>query len=79
VGQPPVPGGTVDDWVQSSGSWTPGATISLTIEDGSGVLYSDSQTADANGNFHFGLWDVFDLQRGHVVTVSDGTITKLIR
>jgi hypothetical protein len=66
----------VDDWVQSSGSWTPGATISLTIEDGSGVLYSDSQTADANGNFHFGLWDVFDLQRGQVVTVSDGTITK---
>jgi hypothetical protein len=39
-------------------------------------LYSDSQTADANGNFHFNLWDVFDLQRGQVVTVSDGTITK---
>ena len=31
----------VDDWVQSSSPWTPEATISLTIEDGSGVVYSD--------------------------------------
>ncbi len=66
----------VDDWVQSSSSWTAGATISLTIEDGSGVVYSDSQTANADGRFNFDLWDVFDLQRGHVVTVSDGTTTK---
>jgi hypothetical protein len=66
----------VDDWVQSSSSWTPGATISLTIEDGGGVVYSDSQTADSSGYFNFNLWDVFDLQRGHVVTVSDGTTTK---
>ena len=65
-----------DDWVQSSSSWTPGATISLTIEDGGVVVYSDSQTADSGGNFHFSLWDVFDLQRGHVVTVSDGTTAK---
>ena len=65
-----------DEWVQSWNRWTPGATISLEIEDGSGVIYSDSQTADSYGNFHFGLWDVFDLQRGHVVTVSDGTNTK---
>jgi len=65
-----------DDWVQSWSGWAPGATISLTIEDASGVVYSASQTADAHGNFHFSLWDVFDLQRGHVVTVSDGTTTK---
>jgi hypothetical protein len=65
-----------DDWVQSASRWTPGATISLTVEDGSGVVFSDSQTADTHGNFHFGLWDVFDLQRGHLVTVSDGTNTK---
>jgi hypothetical protein len=65
-----------DDWIQSWSPWTPGATISLIIEDGSGVVYADSQTADVNGNFHFGLWEVFDLQRGHVVTVSDGTTTK---
>ncbi|MGD9147214.1 MAG: hypothetical protein PVI80_16725, partial [Anaerolineae bacterium] len=60
----------VDDRVQSSNPWTPGATVSLTIEDGSGVVYADSQTADADGHFHFDLWDLFDLQRGHVVTVS---------
>jgi hypothetical protein len=65
-----------DDWVQSGNPWTPGATISLTIEDGSGVVYADSQTADASGNFNFDLWDTFDLQRGHLVTVSDGTNTK---
>jgi hypothetical protein len=65
-----------DDWVQSWNPWTPGATISLTIEDGSGVIYSDSQTADSNGNFHFALGGIFDLQRGHLVTVSDGTTTK---
>jgi DNA-binding beta-propeller fold protein YncE len=66
----------VDEWVQSTSPWTPEATISLTIEDGSGVVYAATQTADADGNFHFDLWDVFDLQRGHVVTVSDGTNTK---
>ena len=66
----------VDDWVQSMSPWTPGATISLTIEDGSGVVYVDSQTADSGGTFNFNLWDIFDLQRGHVVTVSDGTTTK---
>jgi hypothetical protein len=65
-----------DDWVQSWNQWTPGATISLVIQDGSDVVYSDSQTADGDGNFHFSLWDVFDLQRGHGVTVSDGTATK---
>ena len=58
-----------DHWVQSWSRWTPGATISLTISDGSGVVYSDSQIADTNGNFNFELWDVFDLQRGQLVTV----------
>ncbi len=65
-----------DDWVQSMSPWTPGATIGLTIEDGSGVVYSDSRTVDPSGNFNFNLWDVFDLQRGHTVTVSDGVATK---
>ena len=63
------------DWVSLS-QWTPGATISLTIEDGSGVVHSDSQTADAAGNFKFDLSGVFDVQRGHLVTVSDSTYTK---
>ena len=66
----------VDDWVQSSGPWTPGTTVTLTIEDSSGVVYSDLQTTDAQGHFNFSLQDVFDLQRGHVVTVSDGATTK---
>jgi hypothetical protein len=65
-----------DDWVQSSGNWTPGTVIELTIEGGGVAMYSDSQTADINGHFNFNLWNVFDLQRGQVVTVSDGTITK---
>ncbi len=67
----------VDDWVHSSNSWTPGATVSLSVEDGGGVIYSDSQTADAGGNFHFNFGGIFDLERGHIVTVSDGTTTKV--
>ena len=66
-----------DDWVQSQGPWTPGATVSLTVEDGSGVLYTDSQTVDGDGRFNFGDLGGFDLQRGQVVTVSDGTTTKV--
>ena len=66
-----------DNWVQSSGKWTPGATISLTIEDGSGVIHSDSQTANGSGHFNFGDLGGFDLQRGHIVTVTDGTTTKI--
>jgi DNA-binding beta-propeller fold protein YncE len=65
-----------NEWVGSRNRWTPGAIISLTIEDGSGVVYSDSQTADSHGNFNFNLWNRFDLRRGHVVTISDGTTTK---
>jgi len=65
----------VDDWVQSSSPWMPGATVSLTIEDGGAVVYIDSQTADTQGNFNFSL-EGFDLEPGHVVTVSDGTTTK---
>jgi hypothetical protein len=65
-----------DEWVQSSTRWTPGATISLTIEDGGSVVYSASQVADTYGNFNFNLWDAFDLKRGQVVTVSDGVNTK---
>jgi hypothetical protein len=65
-----------DDWVGSTAPWTPGSTVSLTIEDGSGIIYADSQTVAGDGNFNFNLWEVFDVQRGHIVTVSDGTTTK---
>ncbi|MBV5343337.1 hypothetical protein JZU68_06900, partial [bacterium] len=63
----------VDEWVQSSRPWTPGATITLTIADGGVEVYSDSQTTDIDGKFNFNLRNVFNLQRGQVVTVSDGT------
>ena len=65
-----------DDWVQSMNRWTPGSTVSLTIADGTGTVYTDSQIADPSGNFNFNLGGVFDVQRGHTVTVSDGTTTK---
>ena len=61
--------------MQSWNRWTPGATISLTIEDGGGAIYADSQTADAYGYFDFYV-DKGTLVPGHVVTVSDGTTTK---
>ncbi|HLA08353.1 MAG TPA: hypothetical protein VJ022_12970, partial [Anaerolineales bacterium] len=66
----------VDEWVQSSSPWTPGATISLTVEENGSVVYSDSQTADGYGNFNFNFGGMFDLKRGQVVTVSDGTNIK---
>jgi hypothetical protein len=66
----------IDHWVQPTRPWMPGTTISLTIEDGGTVVYSDSQVTDEDGNFNFNLWDKFDIQRGQVVTVSDGTTTK---
>jgi len=65
-----------DNWVQAVRPWTPGSTISLTIQDGGTVVYSDSQVTDADGNFNFNLWNLFDLQRGQVVIVSDGVTTK---
>ena len=64
-----------DDWVGSSSPWTPGANISLTIEDGSGEVYTDSQTADTHGEFSFNVWAI-EILSGHVVTVSDGITTK---
>ena len=65
-----------DNWVSSMNAWPLGSTVSLLIADGSGVVYSDSQTVDPDGNFNFNLGGIFDLQRGHIVTVTDGTTTK---
>jgi DNA-binding beta-propeller fold protein YncE len=63
------------NWVASWDPWTPGSTISLTIEDSGGVLYSGSQIADDSGNFNFDLWS-FDLVPAQQVTASDGITTK---
>jgi hypothetical protein len=65
-----------DDWVSSTSPWSPGSSVTLTIEDGGGLAYSDSQTVDPEGRFNFDLWNAFDLERGQVVTVTDGTTTK---
>ncbi len=52
--------------------------MTLTVDDGSGVVFADSQTVDEGGSFGFDLWNMFDLQRGQVLTVSDGTTTKVL-
>jgi streptogramin lyase len=64
-----------DNWVGSWNRWIPGSIISLTIEDGAGVVYSDSQTADTHGEFSFNVWSI-DIVTGHLVTVSDVTTTR---
>ena len=70
-----------DEWVQQYQSWPPNASISMTIDDDAdptnGTLYTDAQTADGSGNFFFGLHGVFDVQRGHFVTIDDGTTTNV--
>jgi hypothetical protein len=70
------------DQVNGSG-WPDGATITLEIDDpsnGPGADYSDNATAQPStqppGEFQFELVGVFDVQAGHLVTVTDGTTTK---
>ena len=70
------------DQVNGSG-WPDGATITLEIDDpsnGAGFDYSDTTTAHTSTqppvDFQFELGGVFDVQAGHVVTVTDGTTTK---
>jgi hypothetical protein len=72
---PSFHGSPEEGWVQSWNRWSSGATISLSIEDGSGVVHSDSGTADSDGNFNFNFWEGY-LEPGYLVTVSDGTTTK---
>jgi Carboxypeptidase regulatory-like domain len=64
------------------GEWSDGATITLEIDDpdiGTGIDYTAQTTADSsqdpNVAFRFALAGVFDIQPGHVVTVTDGTNT----
>jgi hypothetical protein len=69
-----------DERVDAS-HWTPEATVTLTIDDdgnaGNGVLYTDSASTDQWGDVQFRLEGIFDIQAGHVVTLSDGTFTKM--
>ncbi len=71
------------------GHWPIGVTVTLEIDDpanGPGVDYTDAAVtqqgiAFPNGQFfefRFALAGVFDIQPGHVVTVTDGTATKTL-
>jgi hypothetical protein len=63
--------------------WTPGAEVTITIDDptnGEGVDYTQTATASGNINYlydtgvHFDL--AFDLQAGHIITMTDGQYTQ---
>ena len=67
--------------------WTLGTEVTMTIDDdndpGNGVLYEDTQTVGYKYISYsretmvvFQLPDVFDIQTGHIVTLTDGTTTK---
>ena len=64
-----------DNSVSSWNRWSPGKIVTLTVKEGGTVVHTNSQTTDAHGNFNFNVWSI-DLDTGHQVTVTDGTITK---
>jgi hypothetical protein len=73
------------NWDDVAGSeWTPGAEVSLTIDDptnGQGVDYTYSQTAVDSGNLLYGnvYFDLdIELQTGYVLVMSDGNFTKTL-
>jgi hypothetical protein len=61
--------------VQSWNRWTPGAEITLAVEDANGVVHTASQTADDYGSFSFDVWEI-GVVPGDQVTVSDGITSK---
>ncbi|MGD1993858.1 MAG: peptide ABC transporter substrate-binding protein, partial [Anaerolineae bacterium] len=65
----------VDGW-----EWTPGATVTLTVDDdgdpGNGTLWTELSTSDEWGNVSFSLYDSFDVQPGHWVRLDDGVTVK---
>ncbi len=59
--------------------WTEGATVTLTIDDpttGPGVDFTDSLVVPADGEVVFDVRELFQLQPGQIVTLSDGPTTK---
>ena len=71
------------NWVQSMSPWPAGATLDVTVDDDeddtNGVLHASTATVDPSGAFHLHFGDAFDVERGHYVTVTDGTTTKTHR
>ncbi len=66
-----------NDFVHVYG-WTGPSTISISIDDpstGAGVDYTKTETGPADTGFNINFWDEYDVQTGHVVTVTDGTTT----
>ncbi|MES0344097.1 MAG: hypothetical protein ABUK16_08265, partial [Anaerolineales bacterium] len=63
--------GITHDWICGS-EWQPGASITITV-DGGGPYAASS---DGAGDFCFELWEVFDLQAGQLVEVTDAMSTK---
>jgi hypothetical protein len=58
--------------------WTPGSTVTVTVDDptnGEGVDHSATQTAGGDGWLRFQLID-FDLQPGHIITMTDDSFTQ---
>jgi hypothetical protein len=73
------------NWDDVAGSeWTPGAEVSLTIDDptnGQSVDYTYYQTATDSGNLLYGnvYFDLgIELQTGYVLVMSDGNFTKTL-
>jgi parallel beta-helix repeat protein len=65
--------------------WSAGADVTLTIDNDTnptnGVLYTRTKNADDDpwcGYPCFDLYDVFDLQVGQYVTMTDGAVTKTV-
>jgi len=79
-----VPGPGLEDYIESDG-WPVGVPVTLTIDDpsnGPGVDYTETHIADPSlccnppAAVHFDLADVFPLQPGQIIQMSDGLITK---
>ena len=57
-----------------SGGWTPGETLTLQVDDliPETPLYTETGTVWDDGNYHFELAGVYDIQPGFIVTVTNG-------
>jgi hypothetical protein len=68
----------VSDSVRGAG-WYPGTELTLTIDDpdtGSSPDYTDTKRVTENvDSMYFSFFDNYDLESGHIVTLSDGIFT----
>lgn len=67
------------DWVEGY-DWLPDTTVSLTIDDpdAPGVEnYTDTKIVTANTSVAFDFAGIYDVEPGHIVTLTDGGITEV--